>query len=203
MRHDAEVTPTEWDAWRRFAFMRRQLERALEKELQQASGISGADYDVLLTLLDAGGRERRAGELSELLGWEKSRLSHQVTRMVARGLVARRECDSDGRGTWIGITDEGRRAVLASMRIHAEAVRRYFFDVLSDSELETVRSISERVLDAVHPPACPGEDAGADGERGEACDALTTALAAGTDAALAADTVGLAADTAAQPSPAR
>ena len=45
-----------------------------------------------------------------MLGWEKSRISHQVTRMVARALVRRVECDEDLRGSWVELDVAGRRA---------------------------------------------------------------------------------------------
>jgi DNA-binding MarR family transcriptional regulator len=73
--------------------------------------------------------------------------------MERRGLVERRECTSDLRGTWIALTADGKRAVLGSMRDHAATIRRYFFDVLSDDELATLATASNRVLEAIGAPA--------------------------------------------------
>jgi DNA-binding MarR family transcriptional regulator len=152
------VSEDEWDVWRAFHAMRRQLDLVLDRHLQQDAGISGPDYEVLLTLFEAPRNQLRSRELSELLGWEKSRLSHQVTRMEARGLVERTECDTDARGTWIGITALGRRTTLGAMRDHALTVRRLFFDVLTDEEQTVLRSVSSRVLDIIDPPACHQDD---------------------------------------------
>jgi DNA-binding MarR family transcriptional regulator len=152
------VSEDEWDVWRAFHAMRRQLDLVLDRHLQQDAGISGPDYEVLLTLFEAPRNQLRSRELSELLGWEKSRLSHQVTRMEARGLVERTECDTDARGTWIGITALGRRTTLGAMRDHALTVRRLFFDVLTDEEQTVLRSVSSRVLDTIDPPACHQDD---------------------------------------------
>ncbi|PJJ70591.1 DNA-binding MarR family transcriptional regulator [Diaminobutyricimonas aerilata] len=154
MTEVSEVSPAEWGVWREFYGMRRQLDRALERDLQRASGISGPDYEVLLALFEAPARELRARQLAELLGWEKSRLSHQLTRMVARDLVSRRECDSDGRGTWVGLTTNGRRAVLGAMRDHALRIREYFFDAMTPDELELLGDISRRVLRRMDAPTC-------------------------------------------------
>jgi DNA-binding MarR family transcriptional regulator len=74
--------------------------------------------------------------------------------MEKRGLVERSECDTDARGTWIAITADGRRAILGAMRDHATSIRRYFFDVLSDSEKAVLSDVSGRVLDAIDPPDC-------------------------------------------------
>ncbi len=109
---------------------------------------------MLLTLFESPERRLRGRDLGELIAWEKSRVSHQVSRMEARGLVERQECREDARGTWIGITPEGRRTLLRAMRDHGATLRRYFFDVLRPEELELLQSLSKRVLDRIDPPAC-------------------------------------------------
>ncbi len=134
--------------------MRRQLDLALERELQRDAHISGPDYEILITLFESPEKQLRARELAARLGWEKSRLSHQVTRMVARELVERSECDTDGRGTWIGLTTKGRLATLGAVRAHAQTIRRLFFDVLTESELDVLGGVSGRVLEAIDPPDC-------------------------------------------------
>jgi DNA-binding MarR family transcriptional regulator len=148
------ISAVEWDAWHQFTAMRWQLDRALERQLQRNSGLSGPDYHVLITLFGAKNRRLRARDLGDLLAWEKSRVSHQVSRMESRGLVDRQECPEDARGTWIGITAEGRRTVLGAMRGHSESLRRYFLDVVTEPELELLRGISARVLGAIDPHAC-------------------------------------------------
>ena len=159
MSEVSSVTSEEWDVWRGFHTMRRQLDLALERELQRDAKISVPDFEILLALFEAPTNRLRARELSALLGWEKSRLSHQVTRMSARGLVVRTECDTDARGTWIGITAQGRLTTLGAMRDHALTIRRLFFDVLDESELEVLSTVSGRVLEAIDPHGCEELDA--------------------------------------------
>jgi len=148
------VTETEWTAWRTFTSMRRQLDVALERQLQRDGDISAAEYSVLITLFEAEGKQLRARDIGMVLAWEKSRVSHQVSRMEKRGLVGRRECDTDARGTWITLTADGKRAVLSAMREHAATIRSYFFDVVTADELEALRSASERVLGVITPVNC-------------------------------------------------
>ncbi|GAA3730834.1 MarR family transcriptional regulator [Leifsonia bigeumensis] len=154
MSEVSEVTREEWAVWRKFYAMRRQLDRALEDQLQRDAGISGPDYEILLALFESPQRRLRSRDLTARIGWEKSRISHQVTRMEARGLVERSECEDDLRGTWIELTTQGRRAVLGAMREHTTAIRGLFFDVLTPEELSSLQAVSERVLEAINPPAC-------------------------------------------------
>jgi DNA-binding MarR family transcriptional regulator len=151
---DPTVSAAEWEAWRAFLDMRAHLDRELERQLQRDAGLSSADYGILDTLSKARDRRLRGRDLGELLAWEKSRVSHQVSRMEARGLVDRQECPEDARGTWIGITPEGRRTYLRATRDHGTTLHKYFFDVLKPGELELLAGISRRVLDAIDPPAC-------------------------------------------------
>ncbi|MHA6667370.1 MarR family winged helix-turn-helix transcriptional regulator [Homoserinimonas sp. A447] len=150
----SEVTAEEWQVWRTFYTMRRQLDRALENQLQADAGISGPDYEILLAIFTSPQNQLRSRDLAEVIGWEKSRISHQVTRMESRGLLERRECEDDLRGTWIGITPDGRRAALGAMRNHNETIRSLFFDVLGPDELAVLARASEKVLKAIDPPIC-------------------------------------------------
>ncbi|WP_242682338.1 MarR family winged helix-turn-helix transcriptional regulator [Herbiconiux sp. SYSU D00978] len=140
--------------WIDFVAMRRQLDRALAEQLQRDGSLSSADFDILITLFEAPNRRLRAGALADLLGWEKSRVSHQVTRMSSRGLLERVECEDDARGSWISLTADGRRAVLKVMRGHFAEIRRLFFDALTPEQLAAVSGISQSVLHAIQPPVC-------------------------------------------------
>ena len=90
---------------------RRLLDRELDRGLQRDYGISKAEFSVLVTLWRASGREMRVGDLVDSLGWEKSRVSHQLTRMENRGFVAQTQAGPSGRRTRIGLTATGCRIV--------------------------------------------------------------------------------------------
>src|SRR5207237_2003434 len=122
------------------------LVAALEHQLADESGLSGADYRVLHPLSQAPDGLLRARDLGSEIGWDSSRLSHHLGRMEGRGLVAREECAEDARGLMVRLTKVGRRAIEAAAPAHAEAVQRYFFDQLSRAQIETMAAVFDRVL---------------------------------------------------------
>lgn len=148
------LTDRERDVWMTFRHMRRQLDVTLERRLNADAGISTADFEILLALHEEPGHRLRAGRIADLIDWEKSRVSHQLTRMETRGLVAREECDDDARGVWLTITPEGTNSVVAAIKDRTEVVREYFLDLLDESEQAKLLEISHRVLGAIAPPLC-------------------------------------------------
>src|ERR1700687_2886498 len=94
-------------ACRGFIHMSELLRAQLERELQSDSGLSDADYVILVMLSESENRAMRMTDLAAELLWSKSRLSHQVSRMEERGLVERTNCPSDARGAFATLTDAG------------------------------------------------------------------------------------------------
>jgi DNA-binding MarR family transcriptional regulator len=133
--------------WQGYLHMNQDLFALLEQQLACESGLSGADYKVLHPLSEAPGGLLRGRDLGTEIGWDRSRLSHHLSRMERRGLVAREECAEDGRGLMVRLTRVGRRAIAEAAPAHAEAVQRYFFDQLSKEEIETMAAVFDRVLD--------------------------------------------------------
>lgn len=138
-------------AWRAYLRMQGRLEARLNRQLQADSGLSLADYSVLVELTDSdtgeGGGGLRPFELQRRLDWEQSRLSHHLTRMQKRGLVDRDECGEDGRGALVVVTGTGRRALEVAAPAHVEAVRQWFFDGLTPAQVRLVDELAAGVLD--------------------------------------------------------
>jgi DNA-binding MarR family transcriptional regulator len=140
------LTDDEQRAWRGLVQMTSRLNARLNRELQQSSGLSLADYDVLVLLTEVPDGRLRMFELVDNLQWEQSRLSHHVARMQRRGLVAREECTSDKRGAFVVLTDAGRDAIEKAAPGHVDTVRRLVFDELSKTQVATLESVVSRVL---------------------------------------------------------
>jgi DNA-binding MarR family transcriptional regulator len=143
------LDPAEQRLWRLFLQSHAQLTAELGRELQDDADLSVQDYAVLVALSESAGGTMRAFELSEQLAWEKSRLSHHITRMIARDLVTRRQCPTDKRGAFVAITKFGRRALRAAAPGHVASVRSHFIDLLTPKELEMLTAVSEKVLRAL------------------------------------------------------
>lgn len=138
---------SEQRAWRSYLQMHGQLLARLNRQLQADSGLSLADYEVLVTLSEVPAGHLRPFELQRVLQWEQSRLSHQLRRMEHRGLVGREGCTDDGRGAFIALTDAGRRTIEAAAPGHVDAVRRLFFDGLTRDQITMLGQLSAQVLD--------------------------------------------------------
>ena len=144
----------EQEVWRGLMAMNMQLDSRLRRSLVQRSGLSDADYAILVYLSEAPEGRLRAFELVKGLGWEKSRLSHQLRRMEGRGLVGKGTCDTDRRGSFVVLTDAGRTAIEAAAPHHVADVRRWFFDPLSPEQLDALQEVTATVqahLDADDP----------------------------------------------------
>ncbi|WP_028801094.1 MarR family winged helix-turn-helix transcriptional regulator [Streptomyces sp. 142MFCol3.1] len=141
------LTPEEQHAWRCFVRLQETLRARLSRLLQTESNISEADFAVLVELTDAPDGRQRVLDLARALEWEKSRISHQISRMAKRGLVIRQECVEDGRGAFAVITDAGRAMIEAAAPLHVEAVRTLFLDHVTPAELRVLAQISERVVE--------------------------------------------------------
>jgi DNA-binding MarR family transcriptional regulator len=132
--------------WRSWLRLNQDLLSVLEEQISREGGLSGADYAVLVPLSAAPDGMLRARELGRGILWDRSRLSHQLGRMEKRGLVVREECAEDARGAMVRMTDAGRAAITRAAPGHVAATRRYFFDHLSNKEVDQLTILFDRVL---------------------------------------------------------
>lgn len=140
------LSPEQQHAWRALLSMHTQLHALLGRELQATSDLSYADFAVLVQLTDAEDDRERISELADRLQWERSRLSHHLKRMQARGLIDRASCPEDGRGQYVSVTPIGRAAIEQAAPEHVALVRSLVFDDMSDEEMRVMTAIHERIL---------------------------------------------------------
>ena len=125
-----------WFAWKRAHEL---VRAAVIEEVTAATGLSDPDIGILLRLDVVGGTLRQS-EIASALGWDRTRLSHQLTRMEDRGLLARRRA---GSGVWVDISDAGRAAANSARPVHAAAVRRHLVEPLTPGQSAMLREILE------------------------------------------------------------
>src|SRR4051794_19852017 len=140
------LTDEEQRAWRGLLQMTSRLDARLNRDLQQSSGLSLADYDVLVLLTEASDGRLRVFEMADDLQWEQSRLSHHLARMERRGLVAREECTTDRRGAFVVLTGAGRSAIEKAAPAHVATVRQLVFDGLSAEQVVSLESPVDQIL---------------------------------------------------------
>lgn len=124
------------------------LDAELARQLMADSQLSYPEYLVLVALTDQADGRMRLYELAEVLGWEKSRSSHLVSRMVTRGLISKEKCDSDRRGAFVVVTSKGRSEIASAAPGHVKAVKQLFVDVLTAEQIKAVGDAALEVLAA-------------------------------------------------------
>ena len=145
----AWLTDDEQRAWRTYLRMSSLLPAALNRQLQQDCGLTLPEYEVLVQLSEAPEHRLRPFQICDALNWEQSRLSHQLTRMERRGLVARQECRADGRGAFIELTTAGGDAIGSAAARHVATVRGLVFDRLTDAQRAAFEEACATILTAL------------------------------------------------------
>ncbi|MET9259430.1 MarR family transcriptional regulator [Amycolatopsis sp. NPDC004079] len=147
MSRDPELLdPRETRLWRSFVQFSGTVVAAVERDLFAATGLSGADFQILARLHEAEDRQLSQKLLGELTGWTATRLSHQLARMHRRGLVDRAAAGR-GRLMRISLTEAGLGTYESALPAYARAVREHF---LGDAALAEVEE-GLRLLRAARP----------------------------------------------------
>jgi DNA-binding MarR family transcriptional regulator len=132
------LSDEEQQAWRTTLYTYMLLRRQMDRDLRP-DGLSLHDYEILVVLSEAPDKRLRMTELADATVQSRSRLSHQVTRMEARRLVRREECEGDKRGTWTVLTASGQETIERVAPHHVDSVRRHFLDRMTPTELQDMR----------------------------------------------------------------
>lgn len=129
------------DLWSAFKRAHEVVRARVIADTADAAGLSEPDLTILVSLNKADGSLRQS-ELAASLGWDRTRISHQLTRMSKRDLIAR---ERSGGATVVTLTEAGRRTVAAVHPGLEAAVRRHFTDKLTAQETETLAALLRRL----------------------------------------------------------
>lgn len=143
-------------AWRSFIHAHARLIRRLDEELQDAHGLSLAEYEALLQLVNAHGRRLRMSVLAERVLLSRSGITRLVDRLVAAGFVERSACVSDARGAEAALTSMGLERLHEASSTHMDGIQRYFLGLIPDPDRDAIERGCNGILDEL------GRDATAD-----------------------------------------
>ena len=132
------------EAWRSLLRAHASLLRRLDTDLQRATGLALADFDVLAQLAEAHG-ELRMTELADRALVSRSGMSRRVARLVDEGLLRRDRAGTDGRGVVVALTETGIARLAETTPVHARGISKLFVAQLDDQEL----ALLERALNKV------------------------------------------------------
>ncbi|MDJ0396443.1 MarR family winged helix-turn-helix transcriptional regulator [Rhodococcus sp. G-MC3] len=144
---DSELDGAErslWFAWKRAHEV---IRARVSAEVHTATGLSDPDVAILIHVADAG--PVRQSHLAKRLGWDRTRLSHHVSRMETRGLVTREKV---GGAVEVSLTDAGSDVVRIAKPIHAAAVREHLITPFTPHQIDNLRQALERIS---RPEASP------------------------------------------------
>jgi DNA-binding MarR family transcriptional regulator len=139
-----ELTDVELGAWRGFLRVHTALVRELDAELEEAHQLPLSSYDVLIYLQSAPGKRLRMAELADSVLLSRSGVTRLVDRLVREGLIVRDTCESDGRGSFAVLTEDGEQLLARARPTHLAGVRERFLRHFSEDDLRTLAGYWER-----------------------------------------------------------
>jgi DNA-binding MarR family transcriptional regulator len=137
------LTASELEIWRSALKIADLLRYRVSLDVKEVSDVSQAEHSVLMHIKEAGasiGQQR----LADVMYWSKSRLSRQLSRMQAKGLI--RRTPSEDKSVLVKLTTQGRDALEATDAVHTRSVRRNLFEVATEEELTTLLRLADRLV---------------------------------------------------------
>ena len=146
----------EQELWRLLLGAVRKINRGMDETLKAGGEVSASEFAVLVALSEAPEQHLRLHELCTQLEWDRSRASHQVTRMEQRGLLYKEPDAVDARGINVCVTHVGIEHLRRAAPEHVESVRRMVFDHLQPEDVPALRRFFNGVLQAKNLPGYEG-----------------------------------------------
>ncbi|MDA8272025.1 MAG: MarR family winged helix-turn-helix transcriptional regulator [Actinomycetota bacterium] len=137
----------EMRAWRGMLSAHSHVYSQLDEELYRAHGITFAEYEVLVHTSEGPGGSIRMSNLAEAALVSRSGLTRRVQHLVAVGLLERRRCKEDKRGTFAVLTPLGWEKLRAAAATHIKGVREHVISKLSRADLEILASAFDKVVE--------------------------------------------------------
>lgn len=144
-------------SWQNFLDAALRLYGSLNRVLVEEHKLTLVDVRLLEILDHSQTGSARMGDLAEQLMSLPSRVTRQIRRLEAAGLVRREASPDDGRGVLASITDRGRTVVESAMKTYAKGVREGFLDPLSRPQMAAMGENCRRISAALKTPSSSGK----------------------------------------------
>lgn len=139
----------EQKSWQNFLDAALRLYGTLNRTLVDQHKLSLVDVRLLEILDNSETGAARMGDLAEQLMSLPSRVTRQIRRLEASGLVRRNASPDDGRGVLASITDRGRAVVGEAIATYAKGVREHYLGPLSRPQMAAMGENSRRISAAL------------------------------------------------------
>jgi len=126
------------------------LRRVFQRRLEEQQALSNQSFDVLIRLARSPGSELRMSELAAQTALTPSGLTRAVDRLSEQGLVARRVCSEDRRGSFALLTPAGRELMDRAIPEHVAHVDEVLSDLFTPGEEETLAALLRRLRDHLY-----------------------------------------------------
>lgn len=136
-------------SWQNFLDSALRIYATLNRGLTEAHKLTLVDVRLLDLLDKSEAGSARMGDLAEALMSLPSRVTRQIRRLEAQGLVQRTASPDDGRGVLATITEDGRELVKKAMVTYSQAVRANFLEQLSRPQMAAMGENCRRISSAI------------------------------------------------------
>jgi DNA-binding MarR family transcriptional regulator len=125
------------------------LRRLFHRQVEQSGGHGNQSFDILIRLARSQGNELRMSELAAQASLTPSGLTRAVDRLQEQGLVTRRSCPDDRRGSFAQLTPAGLAEMSQAIPEHLAQVDRVLDEVFTLEEEAQLGVLLRRLRDYV------------------------------------------------------
>ena len=143
-----KVTPAS-DAWRSVMTASTRVNSILAQEMEAETSLSLDWYGILLILAQSDHAAMRPSDLAAQIGLSRSATTRLVDRLEHSGLVDRRACGSDRRGTFVTLTPQGHQAFTSAGRVHLRGIDEHVGSHLTEDDLAQLGALLSKLADGV------------------------------------------------------
>jgi DNA-binding MarR family transcriptional regulator len=131
--------------WRSLTAAHGRIEGELEKALQEGGLPPLAWFNVLDPICAAPRQALRPRDLGCGVQISRSGLTRLLDRMESAGVIVRRRCDEDRRGSYIGVTEAGAEMAAGMRDVIETELAMILGDLFEDAEAAQARDLLTRV----------------------------------------------------------